>query len=46
MKSISLSETENCNSIPVLSDFLEIKCSENMGRGLFVSKNIKPGKLL
>jgi len=30
---------------PGLSDFIEIKNSKKMGRGLFASKNIKPGKL-
>lgn len=43
MKCISLSENNNCN-IPGLSKFVEIKYSEDMGRGLFALKDIKPGK--
>lgn len=30
--------------IPGLSKFVEIKYSEEMGRGLYVSNNINPGK--
>lgn len=43
IKCIRLTKPKN-NDTPVLSKFVELKYSEGMGRGLFVSKNIKPGK--
>lgn len=43
IKMISFSGHINENN-PVQTKFVEIKYSEGMGKGLFASKNIKPGK--
>lgn len=45
MKTKSAHFLENKNdNIAGLSKFVEIKYSEEMGRGLYVSNNINPGK--
>lgn len=43
IKYIHFSESKN-NNIPILTKFVEMKYSKEMGRGLFATKNIKPGK--
>jgi len=44
IKCIRLTEPKNNNTTEVISKCVDIKYSEGMGRGLFVSKDIKPGK--
>lgn len=44
IKSLSFSGHKNQKIIPIQTKFVEIKYSEEMGKGLFALKNIKPGK--
>lgn len=43
MKCIHFDGYQNNNNI-VLSKCVDLKCTEETGRGLFVSKDVKPGK--